>query len=148
MYEPSLRVPGFIFDPRRPGGITSKRLVITTDFAVTLLALAGVERPDDMTGRDLMTLLSNPEADWRGDLYYDHPYAHGGAIPRTVGVRTERYVYTRYIDPDPRLNNCSTCRPIPINLTTWQAIPRIVGCSSSCEVAVISWRLKSARFGN
>ena len=101
MYEPSIRVPGFIFDPRRIGGKVSTRMVITTDFSVTMLALAGIEKPASMSGRDLTALYANPAAAWREDFYYDHPYAHRGRIPRTVGVRAERYVYTRYIDPEP-----------------------------------------------
>ena len=101
MYEPSLRVPGFLFDPRQPTGTISRRMVITTDFSVTLLALAGIDIPDSMTGRDLSEIYANPAAEWRDDFYYDHPYGHGGKIPRTVGVRGERYVYTRYIDSDP-----------------------------------------------
>jgi len=101
MYEPSLRVPGFLFDPRHRGGKTTDRMVITTDFSVTMLALAGLEIPDSMTGRNLMKLVENPEASWRTDFLYDHPYSHKGRIPRTLGVRTERYSYTRYIDPDP-----------------------------------------------
>ena len=101
MHEPSLRVPGFLFDPRRPGGKHSSHMVITTDFSATMLALAGLDIPDNMTGRDLTTLYSEPPARWREDFYYDHPYGHGGKIPRTVGVRTATHTYTRYIDPSP-----------------------------------------------
>ncbi len=101
MYEPSLRVPGFIYDPRRPGGRTSDRMVVTVDFPVTMLSLAGLEIPDSMSGRDLTRLIDDPSVPWREDFYYDHPYGHGGAIPRTVGVRTATRSYTRYIDPDP-----------------------------------------------
>lgn len=105
MYEPSLRVPGFMFDPRRSrshqGGKISSGKVITTDFSVTTLALAGIEIPETMTGMDLTTLYDNPSADWREDFYYEHPYGHKGKIPRTIGVRGDRYVYTRYIDPEP-----------------------------------------------
>jgi arylsulfatase A-like enzyme len=101
MYEPSLRVPGFIYDPRCPGGKTTDRMVTTVDFSATLLSLAGLDIPDAMSGRDLTKLVKNPNAPWREDFYYDHPYSHGGRIPRTVGVRTETHSYTRYIDPDP-----------------------------------------------
>lgn len=101
MYEPSLRVPGFMFDPRSSGGKVSSRQVITTDFSVTTLSLAGLEVPDSMTGRDLATLYDDPSAPWRNDFYYEHPYGHHGRIPRTVGVRDDQYVYTRYIDPKP-----------------------------------------------
>lgn len=101
MYEPSLRVPGFICDPRRDTPSVTDKMVITTDFTVTVLALAGITQPAAMTGLDLMALYDDPHANWRQDFYYDHPYGHGGQIPRTVGVRSERYAYTRYIDPEP-----------------------------------------------
>lgn len=100
MYEPSLRVPGFIYDPRRPGGRIAPQMVITTDFSVTMLTLAGLDIPEDMTGRDL-SALHGDATDWRQDVYYDHPYGHDGSIPRTIGVRTEYFTYTRYIDSNP-----------------------------------------------
>lgn len=104
MYEPSLRVPGFVYDPRKPihlQGQVSTEMVITTDFSVTMLALAGDDRPESMSGRDLMPLIDRSATKWREDFYYEHPYGHGGAIPRTVGVRSEDYCYTRYVDPSP-----------------------------------------------
>jgi arylsulfatase A-like enzyme len=101
MHEPSLRVPGFLLDPRRDGGKRTSKMVITTDFSATMLALAGIDVPADMSGRDLSELYSEPKKPWRDDFYYDHPYGHGGKIPRSVGVRTATHSYTRYIDPNP-----------------------------------------------
>jgi arylsulfatase A-like enzyme len=94
-------VPGFLYDPRTVGGKSTDRMVITTDFSTTMLALAGLEIPDSMSGRDLRMLAEDPEAPWREDFLYDHPYGHGGRIPRTLGVRTKAHSYTRYIDPAP-----------------------------------------------
>ena len=116
MYEPSLRVPGFLHDPRAEGGKRSDRLVITTDFSVTMLALAGLDIPPDMTGRDLTPLLTNPSAPWRKDFYYDHPYTHRGAIPRTMGVRTETHTYTRYPDSKPPFEQLVDLRSDPDQL--------------------------------
>lgn len=101
MHEPSLRVPGFLYDPRQPSGQIRRELVITTDFSVTMLALAGLDPPADMTGRDLCPLSTNEPVPWRHDFYYDHPYGHNGKIPRTVGVRTDQFSYIRYIDTSP-----------------------------------------------
>ncbi|MBN2450732.1 MAG: sulfatase-like hydrolase/transferase [Lentisphaeria bacterium] len=123
MYEPSLRVPGFVYDPRRPGGKATERLVITTDFSVTLLAFAGVPIPDSMTGRDLNGLYDNPSAPWRTEFLYDHPYSHRGRIPRTLGVRTEQYTYTRYIDPDPPFEQLFDLRQDPDQLRNLAADP-------------------------
>jgi arylsulfatase A-like enzyme len=51
MYEPSLRVPLIVrFPPKVVAGSTSDALVNNTDFAPTLLALAGVDRPASMQG--------------------------------------------------------------------------------------------------
>lgn len=122
MYEPSLRVPGFIYDPRsRPARPETDRMVITTDFSVTMLALAGLEKPSSMTGNNLMKLCKDSEGEWREDFLYDHPYGHGGAIPRTIGVRGERYVYTRYIDPNPFFEQLFDLKSDPdqlVNLAT------------------------------
>ena len=120
MYEPSLRVPGFLHDPRprdhgQPAaGLISARPVITTDFSVTMLALAGLDVPETMTGRDLTALLDDPLADWRDDVYYDHPYGHDGSIPRTIGVRTDRYTYTRYVDSQPPFEQLFDLRDDPL----------------------------------
>ena len=116
MHEPSLRVPGFLFDPRQPGGKTTDKMVITTDFSTTMLALAGLDIPREMSGRDLTTLYSNPTAPWREDFLYDHPYGHGGKIPRTVGVRTETHAYTRYTDPNPPFEQLFDLRTDPDQL--------------------------------
>ncbi len=124
MYEPSLRVPGFICDPRKPGETTSDRMVITTDFSVTMLALAGVDIPDDMTGRSLLALRDNSAAEWRSDFYYDHPYGHGGKIPRTTGVRGVHYVYTRYVDHNPPFEQLFDLRSDPDQLHNLAVQPR------------------------
>ena len=101
MYEPSLRVPGFLHDPRHPGGRTVDEFVITTDFSVTMLSLAGLDIPKTMTGLDLTRLTTEHDVPWRSDFLYDHPYGHNGHIPRTLGVRTKTHSYTRYVDPSP-----------------------------------------------
>lgn len=101
MYEPSLRVPGFMMDPRVEGGTTTERLVITTDFSATMLDLAGIEIPNTITGLSLSQLAKEPAAEWRKDFYYEHPYAHGGKIPVTIGVRNEGMSYTKYTAETP-----------------------------------------------
>lgn len=104
MYEPSLRVPGFLCDLRQPTqGAVSDELVITTDFSATMLALAGLPIPNTISGLDLTELLDDEESEWRDELFYDHPYAHGGKIPTTIGVRTRTHTYTRYTSATPPL---------------------------------------------
>ncbi|MEM1355773.1 MAG: sulfatase-like hydrolase/transferase [Planctomycetota bacterium] len=118
MHEPSLRVPGFIYDPRQAGGLTTRKLVITTDFTVTALALAGIEKPDEMTGLNLLPLITDPaSAPWRDAFFYDHPYTHRGKIPKIVGVRTERHSYIRYISETPAYEQLFDLDTDPLQLS-------------------------------
>jgi arylsulfatase A-like enzyme len=100
MYEESIRVPLIVRDPRLPSGLRGRRcqeMALGIDLAPTMLALAGVPAPKAMQGRDLGPLLRGEPVD------YEHTYAHPPQhpIPRTEGVRTERWKYTRYTDFDP-----------------------------------------------
>lgn len=66
LYEPTLRVPLIVVEPRRPdlAGRRVKALVERGDIMPTLLDWAGVPAPD-LPGRSLVPLLSNPGAPWR-----------------------------------------------------------------------------------
>ena len=61
MYEPSIRLPLIIYDPRRPEASRGKalsELALNVDYGPTLLDLAGVEIPAAMQGRSLLPLLA------------------------------------------------------------------------------------------
>jgi arylsulfatase A-like enzyme len=88
--------------------VTSQKVAAAANPIRRLLALPAFSMqngtapiPDSMTGLNLSILAQNPEAPWREDFFYDHPYGHRGRIPRTIGVRTRTHSYTRYIDPTP-----------------------------------------------
>ena len=94
MYEESMRVPLLV---RYPGtveaGARNRSLVNNTDFAPTLLALAGVDAPAAMQGRSLLPLLRGREPDdWRTSTYYRYwmNYAHHD-VPAHYGLRTADY---------------------------------------------------------
>lgn len=104
MYEPSMRVPAFVFDPRRAEASRGQRreeLVQQIDFAATLLDLAGVSIPATMQGRSLVPLLDDAKTDWREDVFYEHAYHHRGQIEPSEGVRGRRWKYIRYGAQDP-----------------------------------------------
>lgn len=96
MYEESMRMPLLVRWPQ--GGQTGARndwLIDNTDFAPTMLELAGVETPHYMQGRSFAGALrgeSQPD-DWRTGIYYRYwmHMAHGHANPGHFGIRTERY---------------------------------------------------------
>ncbi|MBL9186501.1 MAG: sulfatase [Opitutaceae bacterium] len=94
MYEPSLRMPFIVRYPAKvaPGSL-SDALVNNTDFAPTLLALAGVAAPASMQGRSLVPILEGrPPADWRTATYYRywmHMTHHDN--PAHYGIRTKEF---------------------------------------------------------
>ena len=104
MYEESIRVPGFIFDPRDPKErVRSQEMVLNIDLAPTILNLAGLDVPPHMDGKSLLPLLENPELPFREDFFYEHLYRHMEGyshIERSEGIRTREWAYIHYKDQD------------------------------------------------
>ncbi len=102
-YEESIRVPLLLRYPDRFGwqGPTRKRLVDAPDLMPTLLNLCGVEIPESVEGRDVLTTDEpDPETDAALLACYV-PFAtwsraHGGREYR--GLRTRRYTYARTLE--------------------------------------------------
>jgi arylsulfatase A-like enzyme len=80
-------------------------MVLNIDLAPTILSLAGVPVPAGMQGTNLTSLLANPATKGREDWYYEHLYSDPTRrpIPKSEGVRTDRWKYTRYTEPNPAL---------------------------------------------
>jgi len=98
MYEPSIRVPLVVFDPRAPResrGLVRRDLVLNIDLGPTLMDLAGVAVPPQAQGRSLKPLLGRRTPAWRSEIFceelWDHP-----EIPRSECVRTARWKYIQY----------------------------------------------------
>jgi arylsulfatase A-like enzyme len=94
MYEESFRTPLLIRYPKAiKAGTKTDALVQNIDYAPTILSLAGVEKPKEMSGTSLEALFGgNKPTDWRNSLYYhyyDYPAIH--SVRRHDGVRTDRY---------------------------------------------------------
>lgn len=94
MYEESFRTPLIVRYPGKiKAGSVSDALVQNIDYAPTYLEMAGIEKPDYMTGTSLSPLFSGETpADWRKYLYYhyyDYPAIH--QVRRHDGVRDDRY---------------------------------------------------------
>ncbi|MBN2313453.1 MAG: sulfatase [Sedimentisphaerales bacterium] len=94
MYEESMRMPFLVRYPNmiKPGTRTDE-IINNTDFAPTILALAGLETPDSMHGRSFVPLLKGrTPADWPQSTYYRywmHMAHHDN--PAHFGVRTKEY---------------------------------------------------------
>jgi N-acetylglucosamine-6-sulfatase len=97
IYEEAMRMP---FIVHWPDGVAKGKvndwLINNTDFAPTILALAGAAKtPDYMQGRSFAAALrgeSRP-ADWRTATYYRYwmHMAHNLAVPAHFGIRSDRY---------------------------------------------------------
>jgi N-sulfoglucosamine sulfohydrolase len=111
LYDSGTRVPLAIRMPGRiPAGRTIADLASLTDIAPTFLQLAGVEPPDDMTGRSLLPLLSGGESGrtaFAPDAIYFGRERHvpcqdspdtGGYPSRAI--RTNDFLYIRNFSPD------------------------------------------------
>ncbi len=100
MRDPSIRVPGFVFDPRLPeparGGFL-ERAVLGIDFAPTLLRLAGASIPDSMQGEVIpFAGPSGPVGEVGRPWLYDQPFTADGRIPAARGVHDGRFAFARY----------------------------------------------------
>lgn len=103
-YEPSIRVPLLVVDPRAPRsrrGARCAAMALNVDLAPTLLALAGLVASPAQQGASLLPLLAGEQpAGWRRSFFYEHRFVHA-RIPRSEGLRTERFTYLRWIDRAP-----------------------------------------------
>ena len=104
IYEESIRVPLLIFDPSTPPeqrGREIDAMVLNVDLAPTVLELAGVPVPSTMQGRSLVPLVCGKQAaGWRTEFFYEHHYLPK-RIPPSEGIRTERWKYCRWLEPNP-----------------------------------------------
>lgn len=90
MYEESIRVPLFIYDPRLPSELRGQRrteMALNIDVAPTILSLAGVPVPAAMQGRSLFPLINNQSTQWRHDWIFE---GNG------QGIRTDDWKYIRF----------------------------------------------------
>ncbi len=99
MYEESLRMPFIISYPKGiQAGSQSDLLINNTDFAPTLIELAGGQTPSYMQGKSFAnTLKGNSELEWREATYYRywmHLVHHD--VPAHFGIRTKDYKLIYY----------------------------------------------------
>ena len=89
VYEEAMRIP-MVF--RWPGGIetrgASRAVASLVDVAPTLLALAGIDAPETMQGRDLAPVLRGEAGTVGEDMAFIEAYRH-----RYIGVRTPTHLY-------------------------------------------------------
>lgn len=102
-YEPAIRVPLIVYDPRRPrrAGVAT-RTVLNTDWAPTILALAGVPVPSGWPGRDILAArwrapAGAGESAWRDAWLMTSAHAPKTTRPAFLAVRSPSWKYVRYV---------------------------------------------------
>ena len=102
--EEPLRVPLILFDPKAMAsrGSTCDEIALNVDIAPTILDLADLPISEGTQGRSLVPLLAGRKAvtDWRSDFFCEHLFDHAD-IPKSEGVRSERWKYIRYFEQRP-----------------------------------------------
>jgi arylsulfatase A-like enzyme len=116
MHEESIRTPLIIRDPRLPAALRGKRrgeMTLNIDAAPTILRAAGIDAPRSMQGRDLAAMTQGRSPSWRREFYYSHLFEHP-AIPKSEGIRDERWKYIRYIESEPLYEELYDLRQDPL----------------------------------
>ncbi|GAB1857552.1 sulfatase [Flavobacteriaceae bacterium MHTCC 0001] len=96
MYDESMRMPFFVRYPEGiKSGIRTDAIINNTDFAPTMIELAGGTTPEYMQGKSFKTILETgqePE-NWQKATYYRYwmHLAHRHQNPAHFGIRTKDY---------------------------------------------------------
>ena len=104
IHEESVRAPLIVRDPRSPQrmGRRCSEMTLNLDIAPTILELAGLAVDPSTNGTSVVPLLDGTSLPWRSEWFYEFLWKREGIpIPRTEGVRTERWKYNVYLDGQP-----------------------------------------------
>jgi arylsulfatase A-like enzyme len=117
MYEPSLRVPLIIYDPRNKNHRDIDDLVLNIDISSTIFELAGLEIPEEWQGVSLADYAKGKSPAMSREVFLCEHLWDFENIPPSEGVRTSKWKYFRYLkdltheelydlenDPDERYN--------------------------------------------
>ncbi|WP_298537507.1 sulfatase [uncultured Algibacter sp.] len=96
MYDESMRMPFFVRYPEYiNAGTRTDAIINNTDFAPTLIELAGGTAPEQMQGHSFKSILEtgNEPDGWQQSTYYRYwmHMAHAHANPAHFGIRTKKY---------------------------------------------------------
>ncbi len=102
-YEEASRVPLIVLDPRRENSgkkLRCEALTGNVDFAPTILTLAGIDVPENMDGRNLMSLYDDPANEIHASLPLINVWGPDAAHSLAVVTRDWKYIYWPYDQGD------------------------------------------------
>ena len=100
LYDLASKIPCFIFDPRLPKtkkGENIDKLVSSLDIPATILHYAGIEPPEEMTGKSLVPLMYEENPEWREELFLESLFTLRDN-PFCEGIRQGEWKYIRMFD--------------------------------------------------
>lgn len=98
MYEPSIRVPLVIHDPRQSQHREVSQQTLNIDVPATILDIAGIQRPQSWHGRSLKNYLTGGKPEnIRDTVLLEHLWIFD-QIPASEAIRTDDWKYFRYVD--------------------------------------------------
>ncbi len=98
-YEEGSMSPLIIYDPRLPekdAGSSSDAITANVDMAATILALAGVAAPEDIDGKNLLPLLTDPKGQVREALPLFNFWGAKSAQSMAVVTPEWKYIFWFY----------------------------------------------------
>ncbi len=126
MYDQAMRMPFIVHYPDKiKAGVRSDLLINNTDYAPTIIGLAGGKTPAYMQGKSFVnTLMGEPENNWREVTYYRywmHIIHH--YVPAHFGIRSKDYKLIffygkHYLSPDKFMNFYWATQYVGIDRTT------------------------------
>jgi arylsulfatase A-like enzyme len=155
-YEEASRVPLIVLDPRHENsgkGLRCKALTGNVDFAPTILRLAGLDIPQNMDGRDLMTLYDDPRETIHTSLPLINVWGPKEVHSLAVVTRDWKYIYWPYdkgdFKPTEELYDIENDR---LELTNLAAIESAAGdlirMRAIYDAAVKDWKQSAVPYHN
>ncbi len=162
LYEESIRTPLIIFDPRLDVSKRAARrpqLVMSVDFAPTMLDMAGLKTPPTMQGLSLLPLLTGPKTKWRDSTFHENNFtshfmpalSNAGdqrekVLERSVrskAVRTKRFKYIRYFEQQPIIEELFDLQNDPIEAFNLAEKPQYADILVSLRKQCDNWIRKA-----
>lgn len=97
MYDNSLRVPLIVYQPGSRPSI-QEGMALNIDVPATLIDFAGIPLPEKMSGLSLKNLVTGKNSTLERDHFLCEHWMKTPKIPKSEGIRTEKWKYFRYTD--------------------------------------------------
>ena len=155
-YEESSRVPLIIFDPRNDNSGKELRcgaLTGNVDFAPTILTLAGIQVPEHVDGKNLMTLYDDPKGTIHSSLPLINVWGPEEAHSYAVVTKDWKYIYWPYenaeIRPTEELYEISNDPHELTELSTFEAAAGdLIRMRALYDAAVEDWKQNAVPYHN